>query len=283
MSTQIARAFSANVTPIIERQVKETISKSLVPSSAMHQELSREIRAEILGLKKEVLTWQSEALRGQEVGIAGAEYTPYDAHRRVQSVIRELEQSVRSLSDQVKFLMSHPPSTFGHVQNRTSPGPSSAGIAPPVQLQQLLRQPNMGPMTQSAGYQPHTSFQQPQQQQPPAHGPWFGPNIAAPQASHPTAPPPLPQQQTLPRATPPTSGQPEEWDDAYLSVLGSQDPRQLRELLARSNPEIVMPVNGPTPLSQAVVLTLVHRVSCILRHAVVQATHEVASAHFHHW
>ena len=91
MSSQIARAFTATVTPVIERQVKETISKSLVPSSAMHQELSREVRSEILGLKKEVLAWQSEALRGQEVGIPCAAPTPYDAHRRVQSIIRDLE------------------------------------------------------------------------------------------------------------------------------------------------------------------------------------------------
>lgn len=55
--------------------------------------------------------------------------------------------------------------------------------------------------------------------------------------------------------------QTEEWDDTYLAILGSQDIRQLRELLARSNPEIVMPMNGNSPLSQAVVLTLVHRVS----------------------
>ena len=64
---------------MIERQVKETITKSLIPaytqqSSAMHQELSREIHAEILNLKKEVITWQSEALRGQEVG-------PHVSHR----------------------------------------------------------------------------------------------------------------------------------------------------------------------------------------------------------
>ena len=64
----------------------------------------------------------------------------------------------------------------------------------------------------------------------------------------------------MPRATPPSSGQPEEWDDTYLAVLGSQDTRQLRELLARSNPDIVMPLNAPSPLSQAVMLTLVHRV-----------------------
>ena len=170
------------------------------------------------------------------------------------------------LSDQVKYLMSHPsPSSFGHMQNRSSPGPSSAGLVPAQQLSQLLaRQPNMATLNQAPGYPPHASFQQPpppQPQQPPMHGPsWFGPNIAAPQASHPTAPPPLPQQQALPRATPPASGQSEEWDDAYLAVLGSQDVRQLRELLSRSNPEIVMPLNGPSPLSQAVMLTLVHRV-----------------------
>ena len=67
MVTQVARAFSTSVTPVIERQVKESISKNLIPSSAMHQELSREIRSEILNLKKEVLAWQGDALRSQEV------------------------------------------------------------------------------------------------------------------------------------------------------------------------------------------------------------------------
>ena len=56
----------------------------------------------------------------------------------------------------------------------------------------------------------------------------------------------------------------EEWDDTYLAVLGMQDTRQLRELLARSNPEVVMPTTGGGPLSQAVVLTLVHRLSQII-------------------
>ncbi|OJT08940.1 hypothetical protein TRAPUB_150 [Trametes pubescens] len=254
MATQVARAFSSNVMPVVERQIKESLAKNMVPQTALHQELSREVRSEILNLKKEVLTWQSDALRGQE------------------SLIRELEQSVRMLSEQVKFLsMNSSSSNFGHpMQNRSSPGPSSSSsMLPPTQLSQLLRQPNLQPppMNQQSGYQQHT-FQQPppqQQQQQPMHGPWFGPNIVAPQASHPTAPPPLPQQQNnMSRATPPTSGQPEEWDDAYLAVLGSQDTRQLRELLARSNPELVMPLNGPSPLSQAVMLTLVHRLSTVI-------------------
>ncbi|KAJ3004568.1 hypothetical protein NUW54_g4756 [Trametes sanguinea] len=250
MATQVARVFSTTVTPVIERQVKETISKNMIPSSAMHQELSREIRSEMLTMKKEVLQWQNETIRGQE------------------AAIRELEQSVRSLAEQVKFLsMNTPASGFGHAMpNRSSPGPSTSNMLPQTQLPPLLRQQNLAPpMNQPPPYQPHT-FQQPppQPQQPPAmHGPWFGPNIAAPQASHPTAPPPIPQQ-PMARATPPASGQPEEWDDAYLAVLGSQDTRQLRELLARSNPEIIMPLNGPSPLSQAVMLTLVHRLSTII-------------------
>ena len=73
VSSHVARTFSAAVTPIIERHVKEAINKTLIPaytaqSSSMHQELSHEIHAEMLNIKKEVIAWQSEALRGQEVG-----------------------------------------------------------------------------------------------------------------------------------------------------------------------------------------------------------------------
>ena len=72
VSNHVARTFSSAVTPIIERHVKEAINKTLIPaytaqSSSMHQELSREIHAEMLNIKKEVISWQSEALRGQEV------------------------------------------------------------------------------------------------------------------------------------------------------------------------------------------------------------------------
>jgi len=73
VSSHVARTFSAAVTPIIERHVKEAINKTLIPaytaqSSSMHQELSHEIHAEMVNIKKEVIAWQSEALRGQEVG-----------------------------------------------------------------------------------------------------------------------------------------------------------------------------------------------------------------------
>ena len=133
-----------------------------------------------------------------------------------------------------------------------------------------LRHINMPPVSQQppSGYAPpqHGPFPQQQQQPPqqtlpaPQSAPWFTTNIAAPQASHPVAPPPAPQ---AINRTPPLT-QNEEWDDKYLAVLGSQDTRQLRELLARSNPEVVMPTTGSGPLSQAVVLTLVHRLSQII-------------------
>jgi len=137
--------------------------------------------------------------------------------------------------------------------------PSISSIAPQPLHRQL-------PATQSAAYnsQPTTTGF-PQQTQPASmHGSWYSspsiPTIAAPQASHPLAPPPPPPPpQVQAQRSPPT--QSEEWDDTYLSVLSTQDPKQLRELLARSNPEIVMPLSGPGPLSQAVILTLLHRVS----------------------
>lgn len=79
------------------------------------------------------------------------------------------------------------------------------------------------------------------------------------------------------------SKQSEEWENAYLEVLTTQNLEQLRELLARSNPDIIMPLHdagvgsGETIithsdsdaftishagfLSQTIILTLVHRVS----------------------
>lgn len=72
VSNHVARTFSAAVTPTVERHVKETINKSLIPAytqatGQMQQEMARDFHAEILNLRKEVVTWQSEALKGTEV------------------------------------------------------------------------------------------------------------------------------------------------------------------------------------------------------------------------
>ncbi|KAL4065366.1 hypothetical protein J3A83DRAFT_4375900 [Scleroderma citrinum] len=252
VSSHFASILSTNLNPLIERYVKDSVSKTFLPAysqqtSAMHQDILREMRAEILNVKKDSITWQTEAARGQE------------------ALIRELEHSVRVLSDQVKFLTMNA-STLSSAHHRVvgggSPVPSVPNISS-ITTQPLHRQL---PVTQSTAYsnQP-TTASYPQQTQPPSiHGSWYSsPTIAAPQASHPLAPPPPPpplSQAQASQRSPPTT-QSEEWDDTYLSVLSTQDPKQLRELLARSNPEIVMPLNGPGPLSQAVILTLLHRLA----------------------
>lgn len=75
ISTQIARNVSSAITPVVERQVKEIVGKNFLQtyqqqSSVMHQELSREIHNEILGLKQDVKSWQDTAFRSQEVSYA---------------------------------------------------------------------------------------------------------------------------------------------------------------------------------------------------------------------
>lgn len=175
----------------------------------------------------------------------------------LQSLIRDLEHSVRILSDQVKFL----------TMNATNPHRLPSGTSPvsnisSIPSQSIHRQANLPTSTQTAyTTQPLSGYTQ-QTQAPPNYSSWYSsPNIAAPQASHPIAPPPPPPPLASSQRSPPA--QTEEWDDTYLAVLGTQDPKQLRELLARSSPEVVMPLNAPGPLSQAVVLTLLHRVRLI--------------------
>ena len=231
---------------MIERQIKDAVSKTVIPTYAQqHQDLVQEMRNEMMSLRKEVAAWQNESSRAQE------------------NVIRDLEQTVKMLSEQVKYMslsnsVSNTPSHL--LQSRGSPAPP----APTNQQQSNLvgvnqyRNPAQLPnqLPQQSGYpQQHGGYQQPLPPPPILHNPqaWFNANIAAPQASHPTAPPPV-QSHTPPAPT-------EEWDESYLAVLSTQDLRQLRELLARSNPEVIMPLNSAPPLSQAVILTLVHRLA----------------------
>ncbi|EIN07714.1 hypothetical protein PUNSTDRAFT_126674 [Punctularia strigosozonata HHB-11173 SS5] len=235
VSNQIARNFASNITPAIERHVKDTVTKTLIPAytqqfSQLHQDLTREMHAEMLSLKKDVLAWQTDAFRAQD------------------TLVRDLEQSVRSLNDQVKYLSLNQ-------GNKGSPS-LSGNFNSPHTRPMPISNPPVSSYPSSTTHGPYIQQQPNLQQQP-----WFSQPIAAPQASHPAIPPPAvataPQQ--VPRPV-----QNDEWDDTYLTVLGTQDPQQLRELLARSNPEVVMPLTGNGPLSQAVILTLVHRLSATI-------------------
>src|ERR1700730_16107085 len=72
VSSHFAHILSSQLTPLIERHIKEAINKSFLPvfsqqTNAMHQDLLRELRAEILNVKKELFAVQSDAFRGQEV------------------------------------------------------------------------------------------------------------------------------------------------------------------------------------------------------------------------
>lgn len=91
------------------------------------------------------------------------------------------------------------------------------------------------------------------------HNTWYPPTIAAPQASHPaTIPQPPPTQTSQDRTPPPIKA--EQWDEVYLGVLQTQDATKLQDLLGHTNPDVIMPLSGPCLVSQAVILTLVHRV-----------------------
>lgn len=129
-----------------------------------------------------------------------------------------------------------------HLRGASVPSPlSGMGPAPTYQPQQQHQQ--------QSPYQP---------QQPQPYPQWMPPQQQPQQQQQ------QPQQQPQPQPQPQQQPQRnEDWDDTFLGVLGTQDQQKLRDLLARCNPEVIMPSagNGQSPLSQAVVLTLIHRVS----------------------
>jgi hypothetical protein len=160
---------------------------------------------------------------------------------------------MRTMQDQLKYLVNNYQSSSSgasHIhQHRGSPGIPTSPHSHQTHMRGEIRggytsPPSNYPQTGSQGWyasSQHTSMG------PPGMGP-----------SQPST------QSILPSMTGGSgSEKAENWDESFINVLGTQDPRQLRDLLARSNPEIVMPLNAHGPLSQAVVLTLIHRVSSL--------------------
>ncbi|KAK1224473.1 hypothetical protein PQX77_012647 [Marasmius sp. AFHP31] len=252
ISAHFAHILSTHLTPLIDRHIKDAISKTLMPvysqqATSMHQELLRELRNEIHSVKADLTGWQNDALRNQE------------------NSIRELERSVRSLTDQVRFLtLNHPPTSgpLHHLQQGPQPHGSPSGSSVSSSMNQPLhRQPNAASGPSSNIPVNHGNYQSPPQGPPPQQmmtQQWFNANIAAPQASHPAT---LPNP-TQSERTPPIKA--EQWDEIYLGVLHTQDSAKLRDLLAHTNPELIMPLNGQVLVSQAVILTLVHRLSALV-------------------
>jgi hypothetical protein len=72
VSSHLAHVLATNLATVIERQVKDAIAKTFIPvysqqASTMHQELIRELRGEIHGVKSELTAWQNEAFRNHDV------------------------------------------------------------------------------------------------------------------------------------------------------------------------------------------------------------------------
>lgn len=164
-----------------------------------------------------------------------------------------MEHTLRNLSDQVKLLSMNfsigASQPHGHHQVRvpaSPPGSSGSMGHPPLPAH--MRQP-VGPQMQSYPGAVGVYDRQPPAQ---AQGWYQQPSMA----NQPTPPSTSTQAVNLPTS----SSKADEWEEIFMTVLTSQDLRQLQELLARSNPEVILPSNGKAPLSQAVILTLVHRV-----------------------
>jgi signal recognition particle GTPase len=72
VSSHMSRTFTAAVTPLIEKNVRDQIQKTLIPAyhqqaSNMIDQLYTDIGEEVVGLKKDIIAYQSETLKNHEV------------------------------------------------------------------------------------------------------------------------------------------------------------------------------------------------------------------------
>jgi len=247
VSNNVARTFSSAITPLIERNVKETINKTLVPAyieatTALQQETVQEIMDQVAHIKQDLTTWQNESMKS------------------THNLIRDMDQTIRSLTEQVKTLATQvntrsptPRTETAAVDysqhHRQGPGPNNSA-PPPSYLSYPQPQPQPQPQSQP----------QPQPQQ----GGWVNPGITQ-SIQAPLGPPP----QAIPNIVSPPIQAPapvrvEDWDSTFLNTLGQNDHKQLRDLLSRSPPDVVLPVGQSSPLSQTVILALIHRMAMSL-------------------
>lgn len=171
--------------------------------------------------------------------------------RTWQNLIRDMEQSIRSLTEQVRTLSTQVATSNARAG---TPSRTKAPEATPIGDYQARQQVAPPPPQNTS-----SSFMSPYSQPPSAS--W----VSAPMnVQQPLGPPPshhpnnLPQ--TAPPPPPPQPARTEDWDDTFLTTLGLHDQQKLRELLHRTPPDVVMPQGQPSPLSQTVILALIHRV-----------------------
>ncbi|WWC64793.1 uncharacterized protein I303_107405 [Kwoniella dejecticola CBS 10117] len=215
----VQRTISNLVANAMDKAVQEAIQHSLLPaltqaSSSVVEQLSAEMRSEMLQIRKELSPPSKEGQLANDHLL-----------KSMSTSIADLQKQIATLSEQMKSasIPSHGPN--GMVS------PSVSGFVPPP--------------PPSHGLPPHIP-----QPPPPSH--------LSPQPSSTSHPPSGPTQPTGP-----TSSQ---LEDTFLSALGAQTTSSTLQLVADhlALTDYCLPTNGKSPLSQAVLLTLLHRLAIVL-------------------
>ncbi|KAG8865326.1 hypothetical protein FRB96_000216 [Tulasnella sp. 330] len=250
VSNNVARTFSSAITPLIERNVKEMINKSLVPAyteatSAMQQEIVQEVIGQVGQIKKDIAAWQNESLKG------------------THNLIRDMDQTIRSLTEQVRTLAMQ---VQANSARSATPRTETTAVEYP---QQHHRQAPVTTAPSTSSFLP--SYSQPQQgswgnptmNTQPVQSP-LGPLLPPPTMASAAPPTQAPAPAPAPHRAEPTPHRNEDWDSTFLNTLGQNDHKQIRDLLSRTPPDSVLPVGQVSPLSQTVILALIHRLALSL-------------------
>ncbi|KAJ9097539.1 hypothetical protein QFC19_006713 [Naganishia cerealis] len=235
----LGRTFTATLSPIVERNVRALISDNLIPRfvesvDSISDELSTAIHREMLEVRKDVLVEQSTQLKSAEAMI-----------QSMAASMKTLIGQVSDLSDQVKELkalqaqaqMQSRGSRASFTLQESMPQPSASGPAPlpPISTPQTLP----------------TASQQHSVVAPRPVG------IAGPlaQTNVPNVPPPATRSDSS------LAGAEEEFLNALMTM---SDAELIGFIMSKSDKtQVYLPAPGqqPSPLSQQVLLTMIHRLT----------------------
>ncbi|KAL7411443.1 hypothetical protein BDY24DRAFT_443082 [Mrakia frigida] len=259
-----SRGFASAVFPSIDKAIKDLIHKTLVPAyndatSEMYDALSREIRADMVAIRKEVVAEQSNALiethslvQDMSKTILALGTQVLDLQKMVTKLQTQMErQPIASSSSSATRIISSPPAApplpslnGPSSHHHQSPNVSSHTVVPPG----------------SSAYPVHH------------RNPSLPPNLVQqPQPPFPMAPPPPPQQQ---QQQPP----PMDLEDIWTETFMSNDPNALPAMISRISPQALDQMLPPdnsqaaSPLSQTLILTLVHKFTDLLSKTNLQSS-----------
>ncbi|WRT70042.1 uncharacterized protein IL334_007036 [Kwoniella shivajii] len=280
--------FAADISTRIERQVKASLSntitqeikRSLIPAAtaSIQQEIrtvtSNQVPAAIFDalqtVPKELEKGLTPVVQKTIANLVqnamdktvqeGIQHTLLPAMTQAStSIVEQLSSDLRSEMLQIRKELS-PPSNEGQLANDQLLKSMAASIAE-LQKQVLTLSEHI----KSAPTAPTPS----------AHAPGpngaLSPSVPAVFPTTSSAPPPLPPQPPVGLSVPSAS----HLEDTFLSALGAQNTSSTLRLVADhlAITEYCLPNQGKSPLSQAVLLTLLHRLAIVL--SEIQSTHSM--------